>query len=302
MQHNHLLKALPSVRTKELECLVENRRAYTLRKFELSIFDTHEARMDVPLQFNDFVIANMIKGKKVMHLQEKVSFDYYPGETLLLPARTRMTIDFPDAQMDAPTQCTAISVSKDFIEEVQQYLNGYYPKQQPELNWTFQMDNFHFSNDAELERLTNQLFQISLSGDLHKEALADLVLKELMVRIMQKQGLLALRENTDKNNSVFAFLKTYIQENIGEKLSLEKLCKQAGMSKSTLSRAFRTEFGLSPMEYVIRERLAYSKRVLAQSMSVKIACFAAGFSDINYFVRLFRQREGMTPGHYILSL
>lgn len=302
MKHHHLLKELPAVRSKALECLVENRRAYTLRKFELSIFDTHEARMDVPLQFNDFVIANMIKGKKVMHVQEKVSFDYYPGETLLLPAGTKMTIDFPEAQMDAPTQCTALSVSEELIQEVQQYLNSYYPKQQSAVSWAFQMDKFHFSNDAELERLTNQLFQLSLSGELHKEALADLLLKELLVRIMQKQGLLVLQETTSKNNSVFAYLKQYIRENIGEKLSLEKLCTQAGMSKSTLSRAFRTEFGLSPMEFVIRERIAYSKRILAQSMSVKIACFAAGFSDINYFVRLFRQREGMTPGHYILSL
>lgn len=72
------------------------------------------------------------------------------------------------------------------------------------------------------------------------------------------------------------------------------------MSKSALSRAFKTELGVSPVEYVIRERIAYAKQVLQQSKSVKIACFSAGFSDINYFVRLFKQREGITPGRYIM--
>lgn len=298
MHDDRQLKILPFSSQKELHSLVENRKAYTLSNFELNIFETYEASALVPLQFNELVIINMIQGKKVMHLQDKVSFDYHPGETLLLPEYTQMLIDFPEARMEAPTQCTAITVDANKITEVVDYLNEFYPKKEDHSNWTFQLDKFHFSNNEELIRLTNRLFQVTLSGDIYKEALADLTLKELMIRIMQVQGLLVLEESTSKNGSVFAYLKQYIRDHIAEKLSVEKLCAEVGMSKSVLSRSFKTEFGISPMEFVIRERLSYAKKILKQSGIVKEACFSAGFSDVNYFVRLFKQREGITPGRY----
>lgn len=298
MHDDRQLKILPFSSQKELHSLVENRKAYTLSNFELNIFETYEASALVPLQFNELVIINMIQGKKVMHLQDKVSFDYHPGETLLLPEYTQMLIDFPEARMEAPTQCTAITVDANKITEVVNYLNEFYPKKEDHSNWTFQLDKFHFSNNEELIRLTNRLFQVTLSGDIYKEALADLTLKELMIQIMQVQGLLVLEESTSKNGSVFAYLKQYIRDHIAEKLSVEKLCAEVGMSKSVLSRSFKTEFGISPMEFVIRERLSYAKKILKQSGIVKEACFSAGFSDVNYFVRLFKQREGITPGRY----
>ncbi|MBD1423421.1 AraC family transcriptional regulator [Sphingobacterium chuzhouense] len=298
MQQRHHLKMLPFSSAKERHSLVENRRAYTLPNFELNIFETYEASALVPLQFSEVVIINMLKGKKVMHLQDKVSFDYYPGETLLLPEHTQMLIDFPDAHIEAPTQCTAITVDGDKIKEVVDYLNEFYPKKECQSNWSFQLDKFHFSNNDELARVTNRLFQITLSNDIHKEALADLALKELLIRIMQVQGLLVLEESKAKNNSIFTYLKQYIKENMTERLSVDRLCAHVGMSKSKLSRNFKAEFGISPMEFVIRERLAYAKKILKQSGTVKEACFSSGFSDVNYFVRLFRQREGITPGQY----
>lgn len=298
MQQRHHLRMLPFSSARERHSLVENRRAYTLPNFELNIFETYEASALVPLQFSEVVIINMLKGKKVMHLQDKVSFDYYPGEPLLLPEHTQMLIDFPDAHIEAPTQCTAITVDGDKIKEVVDYLNEFYPKKECQSNWSFQLDKFHFSNNDDLARVTNRLFQITLSNDIHKEALADLALKELLIRIMQVQGLLVLEESKAKNNSIFTYLKQYIKENMTERLSVDRLCAHVGMSKSKLSRNFKAEFGISPMEFVIRERLAYAKKILKQSGTVKEACFSSGFSDVNYFVRLFRQREGITPGQY----
>lgn len=283
-----------------MKTLVENRRTYTLSNYELNIFETYEESALVPLKFDDLVIINMIKGKKIMHLQEKVSFDYFPGETLLLPAYTQMKIDFPEARLEAPTQCTAITISATKIREVLNYLNEFYPKNDNATQWSFQLDKFHFANNEELARLTNRLFQVSLSSDLCKDAIAELVLKELMIRIMQKQGLLMLDDHsTSERNSVFAGVTHYIKDNLGEKLSVEKIAQHVGMSKSALARSFKNEFGISPMEFVIRTRLQHAKRLLRQVHSVKEACFASGFSDLNYFVRLFKQREGLTPGQYM---
>lgn len=302
MQYNHSLRRLPYATQKSLTTLVENRRAYTLSNFELNIYETFEPSLSVPLVFSDPVIINMIHGKKVMHLENKISFDYHPGETLLLPEYARMQIDFPDAKLEDPTQCTAITIAPFKIEEVVDYLNEFYPRNDDSFKWSFDLAKFHFSNNEELTRTANRLFQIGLSDDIHKEVIADLVLKELLVQIMQLQGLLTLKEFSSDVGDFFSFIRTYIRENLSEKLSIEKLSAKAGMSKSTLTRKFKNEIGISPMEFVIGERLAYAKKLLTHTRNIKEACFNAGFSDVNYFGRLFRQREGLTPGQFLSEI
>jgi len=302
MQRNYTLERLPQTSQKELTTLVESRRFYTLANFELNIYETFEPSLSVPLTFSDPVIINMIHGKKVMHLEDKVSFDYHPGETLLLPEFAKMQIDFPEAKLDDPTQCTAITIDASKINEVVDYLNEFYPRSDSSFTWSFNLSKFHFSNNEELTRTTNRLFQVSLSEDIHKEVIADLILKELLVQIMQLQGLLTLKERSLDAGNFFNFVRNYINENLAEQLTVQKLSEKLGMSKSTLTRKFKNEIGVSPMEYIIGERLAYAKKILKQTRNIKEACFNSGFSDVNYFIRLFRQREGVTPGQYLYAI
>ena len=44
-----------------------------------------------------------------------------------------------------------------------------------------------------------------------------------------------------------------------------------------------------------------AKELLKMTKSVKESCFGSGFSDVTYFVRLFKKREGITPGAYMFS-
>lgn len=299
MQHKNSIRRFPFVDKKKLTTLVENRRAFTLSNFEINIYETFEPSALVPLVFSEPVIISMIRGKKVMHLEDTVSFDYHPGETLLLPEYAKMQIDFPEAKFQDPTQCAAIAIDSYKINEVVDYLNEFYPRTGDGEAWSFDLAKFHFSNNEELTRTTNRLMQISLGEDRHKEVLADLVLKQLLVQIMQLQGLLTLRDDAAGGGPFFSYICRYIRDNLSDKLSIEKLSAEVGMSKSSLTRKFKNEIGVSPTAFIIAERITFAKKVLKQTRSIKEACFSAGFSDVNYFVRLFRQREGRTPGQFL---
>ncbi|WP_409149249.1 helix-turn-helix domain-containing protein [Sphingobacterium sp. BS-2] len=298
MGKNNLVRELPYSSERELNTLVENRRAYTLNNFELNVYETYQASQLVPLKFNDMVIINMLKGKKIMHLEDVPAFDYLPGETLVLPAHRPMKIDFPDAKIMEPTQCTALLISADKIEETIDYLNNAYPKINNSLSWDFSWNKFHLLNTDELASLTNKLFSNMISNDPFKDVLADLLFKELLIRIIQQQQLGELVEPSISGNDEMSNLKKYIREHLTERITIEDLSRKANMSKATLFRIFKDEYGITPMELVIRERLRKAKEMLSANMSIKEVCYACGFTDVNYFSRLFKARENMTPGNY----
>ncbi len=299
MSGKNLIQELPFSKENEINTLVENRRAFTLENFELNVYETYQASSLVPLKFDDMVIINMLKGKKIMHVNEVPAFEYYPGETIVLPAAKPMHIDFPEAALLDPTQCTALVISSDKVNRTLNYLNEYYPKENNRLQWNFAWDNIHFANTSEISAISNKLFTSMTSDDPLKDVLADLLFKELLVRIIQQQQFAQLRiDKPTAQNQPILHLKKYIANHISDKLTVDQLSQYMNMSKASLFRMFKEELGISPMELVIQERIYKAKEMLKTKLSVKEVCYACGFSDVNYFVRTFRKREGMTPGHY----
>ena len=73
-----------------------------------------------------------------------------------------------------------------------------------------------------------------------------------------------------------------------------------GVSPQHLGRLFRRAYGLAPLEYVVRFRIHRALQLLVSRPELKVHEVAAsvGYPDANYFVRLFRQREGITPGQF----
>jgi AraC family transcriptional regulator of arabinose operon len=77
----------------------------------------------------------------------------------------------------------------------------------------------------------------------------------------------------------------------------------AFMSKASFFRAFKHEMGISPVDYIIKERLQFAKQLLNSPYnSISEACFKAGFNNLNYFSRAFHKVEGITPSQYKLRV
>ena len=70
------------------------------------------------------------------------------------------------------------------------------------------------------------------------------------------------------------------------------------VSPSTLFRLFRKYLQTSPKMYLETKRLAYSRVLLNRGMSVREVAEASGFSDYSNYIRLFRNRFGITPLQY----
>ncbi len=295
---NHKLDLVKLSSESQLQTLVENRTSYTLERCELNVFETYTQSYKVPLTFDDFVITSMLRGKKVMHLNEKKEFEYLPGETVIVPPSETMRIDFPEATDLNPTQCIALAIDNGQIKQTIKYLNEYFPKESNDEEWKLNYDEYHFYNNEEIAYLINKVIKVCSDTSREKDVLADLTLKELLVRIMQTQNL-TLLQGESLNNNPLSYVIGYIKSNLNEKISIESLSNKACMSKATFYRLFKRELGVSPNDFILAEKMKKAKEMLLKP-GIKIAAisYELGFSDANYFIRAFKKIVGMTPGAF----
>ncbi len=302
MGRRNTIRKIDLTPSKQLQTLIENRRVFNLNNCELNIYESYQKAFGVPLTFKDLVITSMVTGKKVMHLANHPDFAYLPGETVILPANQPMVIDFPESTPDNPTQCIALTVNSDYVRNTMQYLNTCYNNGNDDNHeWNIDFSQYHFSNDAEIAETINKIIRNCSSGDKAKNIYADLSLKELLIRLVQSQYLKRVEMDKDdkRNSSRQHFLLDYIHRNLTEKLGVDTLSRKAYMSRNEFFKWFRQQFGITPLEYINRERIKLAKQLLgSQNKTVTETAYQCGFTDVNYFVRLFKKSEGITPGTF----
>ncbi len=104
------------------------------------------------------------------------------------------------------------------------------------------------------------------------------------------------------SGSALRQVRAYIDEHLGERISLDELARQAGISRFHFARQFRLSTGESPMAYLRRVRIERSKAIL-QGRDTTIAQVAVtlGFSDQSHFTRIFGRLVGVSPGSFARS-
>lgn len=83
---------------------------------------------------------------------------------------------------------------------------------------------------------------------------------------------------------------------------LEELAAQAGVSVSHFSALFRMETGFSPIDFLLRQRMAAAARLLATTQEPIVSVSeSVGYEDPFYFSRSFRKIMGCSPRNYRLQ-
>lgn len=281
-----------------LDSLVEHRRVFNLEHCELNIFETFHRCSNVALSYNGLVVSSMMRGKKLMSLQGSEDFDFLPGESVILPEGVSMKVDFPEADMKRPVQCATLALDWNMVQKNLDFLNEHYTNKEAPFEWELNFSRYHFLNNKELASSLNKLISISMEDDVAKDALADLGLKMLLLRIIQTQNLAVIQDHSLRGHRFTPAIQ-YIKKHLTEKIQIDALAKSSYMSKSAFFEAFKRQFGLSPLEYIQHERIELAKRVMADtSLSITDVCYEAGFNNLNYFIRVFKKIEGVTPSAY----
>lgn len=100
-------------------------------------------------------------------------------------------------------------------------------------------------------------------------------------------------------NTMASKISDYIKNNLPEKLSLQKICSDLGISKNKLYEISNKQFEMPIGAYISNLRILEAKNLLTStSLSVREVSERVGFDDYNYFIKLFKNNVGATPLKY----
>jgi len=92
---------------------------------------------------------------------------------------------------------------------------------------------------------------------------------------------------------------TYMNDNIFNRITLDQLAKNAGLSVSQFSLVFKKKTSRSPIDYYINLKIQNACQLLDfTGMNIKEVASQLDFDDQFYFSRLFKKIMGMSPMEY----
>ncbi|OGF50203.1 MAG: hypothetical protein A2231_01840 [Candidatus Firestonebacteria bacterium RIFOXYA2_FULL_40_8] len=114
------------------------------------------------------------------------------------------------------------------------------------------------------------------------------------------------KKGKKKGNSLMAETclkaKAFMENNCGRRLLIRDIASEVSLSPFRFAHIFKEYAGVAPVEYLIKTRIDKAKKLLKTTeKTVSEIADASGFSDQNYFTRIFKKLEKITPSEYRAS-
>lgn len=153
----------------------------------------------------------------------------------------------------------------------------------------------HFESAEVSSCLRNILREMELKNTGYTD-ICQAYMEILIIRLMRNTALAVQSEpQLTAGNRQCAAVRRYIDLHFKEPLTLELLAQEAHMNKFYLSHAFKREYGISPISYMISRRINESKYLLTETdLSMSQIAQLLGFSSLSYFSQVFHKTQGIS--------
>lgn len=147
--------------------------------------------------------------------------------------------------------------------------------------------------DGDREELRRAFFRLRQYSAAEIEAYTEIL--KALASYIQLEGLIRTAEHSDAQR-----LELYLNEHYMEKLSLQSISEALGIGRTKLCALAKKLSGGDTMTHLIAERrVDAAKTLLLHSEEpVSVVAERAGFSDYNYFTKIFKSLTGATPSAY----
>jgi len=94
----------------------------------------------------------------------------------------------------------------------------------------------------------------------------------------------------------------WTNENFEKKIGLDEAAQHVGLSKNYFCKYFKKSTNSTYLNYVNQVKIEKASKLLLKGISVTEASYSCGFSNISYFIQLFKKVKGVTPTKYVKDM
>ncbi len=123
-------------------------------------------------------------------------------------------------------------------------------------------------------------------------------MKQLLSHICRFSCDLIHKEQESETTRLINVASQYIDENLGESLTIGDYAAHVHLSTSYFASLFKKTKGITVHQYVIREKINLAKKMLLQDRKVQEIASELGFEDRRYFTEVFKKLTGVTPTQF----
>lgn len=156
---------------------------------------------------------------------------------------------------------------------------------------------FSPANAGAFNQALSAMYTLHREDAAQKELLCHKYLTDIITLCFLEHAELASEKN--RTFTKITSVREYLKEHFAEPVSLDLLSSLFFISKFHLAREYKQVFGTTLMGDLTSLRLSHAKSLLRFSeASVESVAVSCGYQNANYFIKVFKRTEGMTPLEY----
>ncbi len=171
---------------------------------------------------------------------------------------------------------------------------------QPIINALINLPARHFKGNIKMKEILEAILDIA---EDKKNEMQLIILNNLLVsfliQVITASSNMA-KPLSDNGVKILAFIMNHFRE----ELSIEDMAGILNLSDSRFKGWFKEEFGIPPLEFILRERIKQAKILMQTKKNWRMneITYHLGFSSPQYFATVFKRYTCLSPGGYRNSL
>ena len=146
--------------------------------------------------------------------------------------------------------------------------------------------------------ILTDIYTLASSSDYIRDMRINGKLNDLLTLLMESSWHRGNSSNAPKKMDI-SLVKSFLDEHYSEKLSLESVASHFFIDKHYLARLFKEQYGVTLVTYLQQVRITHAKRMLRfTDKSIEEIGLECGIGELNYFSRVFKKLEGVSPSEF----
>lgn len=219
-----------------------------------------------------------------------------PGDILLTDNKD---IHRPDIRPGRPYERYVLWIGPDFLDTLKKYGSDLTNCFTDASQRKYKLIRPEGPLVAQLKGILDKIIESRDDNDFGSEILEVIYIVEFMVYLNRAYFDTPdmIRNDVTENAKINSVVE-YINENLSEDLTLERLAEVCFISKSYLSHQFKTYTGLPIFQFIIKKRLTAARNMIRNGTPATDACMQCGFNDYSNFHKAFKREFGRSPKEF----